>query len=251
MSRTGLPILTYHALDSSPSVVSTDPDWFAETMRVLHSAGFRTVGLADWIADGRPSLDRTFALTFDDGMRSILRAADVLARHQFQATAFLVTDRMGHDNAWPGQPTSIPRSPLLRWNDVAELQAAGFQFGSHTRSHGMLNDCDQAMLETELRDSRAVLEDRIGAPCGLLAYPYGAASARVRQAAARWYAAAFGTRLAFASSIENLHFLSRVDAYYLRSYRAIERLVSGRWQSWLAARRALRTLRCASTVSTR
>src|SRR4029079_17469494 len=98
MNRAGLPILAYHSLDTSGSVISTDPVWFAETMRILVASGFRTVDLADWLARGRPVLERAFAITFDDGLRSVLEAVDVLTEYQLHATAFLVTDRVGSNN---------------------------------------------------------------------------------------------------------------------------------------------------------
>jgi peptidoglycan/xylan/chitin deacetylase (PgdA/CDA1 family) len=248
MSSTGLPILTYHAIDTSGSVISTSPSWFVETMRLLHDSGWRTVGLADWVARGRPPLERMFALTFDDGLRSILTAADTLVRYTFQATAFIVTDRMGGDNAWPGQPPSIPRAPLLRWTDLSALAAAGFEFGSHTRSHVNVNLCGESTLAPELRGSREALEDRLSQRCRLLAYPYGAAGDRVRRAAVREYEAAFGARLDLASQGESSAFISRIDAYYLRSARALDRLISARLQPWLDTRRALRRVRAASTL---
>jgi hypothetical protein len=57
MSGLGLPILTYHALDRSGGVTSTDPSWFAETIDRLVSAGLVGVDLSDWIAQGRPAIN--------------------------------------------------------------------------------------------------------------------------------------------------------------------------------------------------
>jgi peptidoglycan/xylan/chitin deacetylase (PgdA/CDA1 family) len=251
MNSTGLPILTYHAIDTSGSVISTPPSWFAETMRVLHAAGFRTVDLANWVARGRPALERTLAITFDDGLRSILKTADTLVRYNFQATVFVVTHRMGGDNAWPGQPSRITRAPLLHWSDLNALASAGFAFGSHTRSHVDLTSCDSFSLATELRGSREDVEDRLGQPCRLVAYPYGSASSAVREAALLEYDAAFGTRLDLASPRDNIGFISRIDAYYLRTSRAFDRLVSARWRPWLDTRRALRRVREARVLFTR
>ncbi|MEO6809169.1 MAG: polysaccharide deacetylase family protein, partial [Isosphaeraceae bacterium] len=154
MNGTPLPILMYHALDTSGSVIATDPGWFAETLDALATAGFRSVDLLPWIEQGRPPVDRGFALTFDDGMRSMLLAADSLVRHGFSATAFLVTGRMGLDNAWRGQPGGIPRSSLLAWSDLTALQAAGVRFGAHTRTHPRLDRLDERALVEELRGSR-------------------------------------------------------------------------------------------------
>lgn len=235
-----LPILTYHAFDSSGRVTATDPTWFAETLSALTSAGFRAVDLEAWIARGRPPVERGFALTIDDGLQSILRVADVLARYEAVATVFLVTDRVGSDNDWPGQPARVARAPLLAWSDLEALASLGVRFAAHGRTHVSLDQCDDAQLDGELRGSRDAVEQRLGRPCPLFAYPYGHANSRVRHAARRHFAAAFGTRLDTADDAEDLHQLSRIDAYYLRSRRALDRLISGRLQGWLRLRRTLR-----------
>jgi peptidoglycan/xylan/chitin deacetylase (PgdA/CDA1 family) len=239
----GLPVLTYHAIDAQPGVTTTDPAWFVETLDALAEAGFRSVNLDDWVARGRPEVERGFALTFDDGLRSILRVVDPMLRRGFTATVFLVTDRVGGDNAWPGQPRWVPRAPLLTWAEADALHALGFRFGAHGRSHVSLARCDDVLLDDELRGSRDAIEDRLGVPCRLLAYPYGDAPARVRRAAAHHYAAALGTRLALTNAGQDRADLARVDACYLRSRHALDRLLSGRCGAWLGTRRVFREVR--------
>jgi peptidoglycan/xylan/chitin deacetylase (PgdA/CDA1 family) len=239
----GLPILTYHAIDTSGSVISTHPAWFVATLDALAASGFRAVDLGAWIEQGRPAVERGFALAFDDGLRSILDVAGVLASRRIPATVFLVADRMGRDNDWPGQPRAIPRAPLLAWSELDALAAAGFRFAAHGRTHRRLDRCDDAALERELRGGRDAIEQRLGRPCRLLAYPYGFAPRRVRRAAARYYDAAFGTRLDFATAAQDPFHLSRIETHYLRSRRAVVRLVSGQAQRWLQGRRWLRSAR--------
>ena len=43
--------------------------------------------------------------------------------------------RIGLDNAWPGQPSNIPRARLLGPSDLDSLARLGFRFGSHGLSH--------------------------------------------------------------------------------------------------------------------
>ena len=243
MNGGGLPILTYHAIDATGSVISTERAHFAATLDALGAAGFRAVDLDDWIARGRPDAGRGFALAFDDGLRSILEVADLLVERSVTATVFLVTDRMGSDNDWPGQPRAIPRAPLLAWSDVDALGAAGFRFAAHGQTHCRLDRCDDATLEAELRGSRDAIEARLGRPCRLLAYPYGLAPIRVRRAAMRHFAAAFGTRLDFARATQDPFHLARIDTHYLRSRRVLERLLAGRAAPWLGRRRIVRAAR--------
>jgi peptidoglycan/xylan/chitin deacetylase (PgdA/CDA1 family) len=246
MSSTGVPILMYHALERSRSPIATDPSWFAATMAKLADAGFRTIDLNDWVADGRRGLERSLGITFDDGLTSLQNAADVLARHRFTATAFLVTDHVGGRNDWPGQPAAMPSWPLLGWNDLADLEVAGFRFASHSRSHPDLTRVSEQELDDELRISKAELESRLGRPCRIFAYPYGAASARVERAVARYYAAAFSTRLDYASPEDGQFRIARIDAYYLRSERSLDLLIEGRLHNRLRMRRTLRQVRAAA-----
>jgi peptidoglycan/xylan/chitin deacetylase (PgdA/CDA1 family) len=245
----GLPILTYHSIDSRGSVLSTSPEWFAATLSALHAEGFVCVDLAGWVASGRPAIDRGFALAFDDGLSSLAIVAEAIARHRFSATAFLVTGRMGGDNGWPGQSRGLPTLDLLGWSDLDDLRSAGFRFAAHTVSHPRLSDRHERDQAREILDSRREVEDRTGSPCRLFAYPYGDAPASAREIVSRHFSAGFGTRLAYATADEDPACLSRVDSYYLRSPRDLDRLLSGRWTGRLRVRRLARAVRRAIAVA--
>ncbi|WP_435008089.1 polysaccharide deacetylase family protein [Tundrisphaera lichenicola] len=243
MNPGGLPILTYHSIDAGDAPTSTSPVRFAETLDALREAGFRAVDLLDWIDRGRPEVEKSFALAFDDGLLSILGVADRIARDAIPATVFLLAGRIGLDNAWPGQPDGIPRARLLGWSDLEALARLGFRFGSHGVSHARLDRLAPDRAESELIRSRESIEQKIARPCRLFAYPYGASNATVRSLAARNYDAAFGTRLAYACSADDRFDIARIDGYYLRPRRAVELLISGRWHRRLAVRRVARMVR--------
>ncbi len=194
-----------------PCLVRRDP-------RGAHPGGFPGGGPRILDRARSASVDRGFALTIDDGLQSIWEVAEVVARHKATATVFVVTDRVGSDNAWPGQPAQVSRERLLSWTDLESLSPLGFRFAAHGRTHRPLDRCDDSQLADE-RGSRDAIEQRLGRPCPLFAYPYGRSNPRVHQAARRCFSAAFGTRLDTASAGQDLHRLSRIDAYYLRSTR--------------------------------
>lgn len=242
MSAGRLSILTYHSLDDSGSPISTSPEWFAETMQRLVEAGFVGVDLEDWIARGRPPVARGFAVTFDDGLRSILPGLETLGRLGVPASVFLVTDHVGRDNDWSGQPSWVTRAATLGWSEISELARRGVTFGSHTRTHQRLDRLTIGAVEDELRGSCEAIEAKLGRRCRLLAYPYGRSAGPVWDRCRR-FDAAFGTRLATASARDNPRDLPRVEAYYLRSSRSIDRLIDGGLGPRLAARGAIRTAR--------
>ena len=236
-------MLTYHSLDRSGSVISTDPTWFAETIACLVEAGFVGVDLADWIARGRPPVEKGFAVTFDDGLRSVLDGLETLERFALPATVFLVTAHVGRLNDWPGQPPRIPRGPMLDWSEIADLSQRGFTIGSHSATHPRLARSSSHDLPIEIQGSRETIETQLQRPCELFAYPYGILSRQARDLVGRSYAAAFTTALDSARARHDRFALPRLDAYYLRNPGVVRRLINGTLASWITARSALRVVR--------
>jgi peptidoglycan/xylan/chitin deacetylase (PgdA/CDA1 family) len=133
---------------------------------------------------------RAVVVTFDDGFRSVLRAKLILDELGYPATVFAVTSfvESGEPLRWPGLDRS---EESLGWPELELLSETGWEVGSHTVTHPLLPDLDDAELERELVDSRATIRKRLGS-CETLAYPYGRADERAVAAAARaGYLAAF------------------------------------------------------------
>lgn len=184
-------ILCYHAVD---------PDWRSPLS--VHPADF--TAHAEWLAAHRQVLplpealaafDRhgrlprgSTALTFDDGFASVYdHAAGVLDRHRLPAAVFVVAETLtpqGRRVDWVDTPPPWPLRTLTP-SQVLELHAAGWTIGSHSFSHRVLTELDPRTCEEDLRRSRELLEDLLGAPVTVLAYPRGRHDAAVRAAAAR------------------------------------------------------------------
>jgi len=242
------PILTFHSIDTSGSVVSTSPVRLAEITRELVAAGWRLTTVSDALEAWRTagSAARTVGVSFDDAYLNVVRdALPVLADAGCSATVFVIAGRVGGDNRWPGQPTSIPTMALAGWTDLERLVRAGWEIGSHTRNHSHLTALAPAEVEAELESARLMLTDRLGVDVPLLAYPYGGFDRKVREHAARVHAAACTTRLAMATDhdLAERFALPRIDAYYLRSVSASVLLGTARGRGYLAVRRLGRRLR--------
>ncbi len=136
--KQAIPVLTYHSLDDTGSVISTSPVVFRDQMMLLRERGFRAVSLADlfsyWEDGSQP--ERIVALTFDDGFRNAAQyAAPVLCELGFRATLFALPGLCGRENTWRGQLPGIPKLPLLSWAELAELARSCFEIGSHGLTH--------------------------------------------------------------------------------------------------------------------
>jgi peptidoglycan/xylan/chitin deacetylase (PgdA/CDA1 family) len=69
-----------------------------------------------------------------------------------------------------------PRSEIaafMSWDEVRALSRQGFDIGSHTVNHPILTEVDPDGLETELTESKRVIERELGMPCPYFAYPNG------------------------------------------------------------------------------
>lgn len=242
-----MPILTYHSLDDSGSVVSVSPAAFRSHMDWLRARGSSGIALGRLLDgwEGRAPLPaRPVVLTFDDAFRNFAEVGrPVLESCGFGATVFAVAARCGGLNEWPGQLARIPRLPLLSAAELRELSAAGFEIGSHGLTHAPLDALPPAEAEREVVGSKRALEDALGRPVDLLAYPYGRSGAAVKALAAAHYRAACGVVLATARSASDRHALPRIDAYYVRRPRVFRTLGTPLGRGYLAVRAAGRALR--------
>ena len=242
-----IPILTYHSLDDSRiRTVSTAPALFGRQMETLHRSGWRTLGAGE-LLDGFTRgawPDRTFVLTFDDGYANFYeQALPVLLPLGFTAVVFIVEEWVGRGNDWPGQPSWVPRMPLMDWDTLRLIAGKGMTLGAHTLTHPHLPDLTAREAEREIADSRRLIEEHTGHDVPVFAYPYGDTTRALEATVGRHYRAGFGTRLAFCTRASHAMQLERIDMYYLQG------MVTGlaRSRSWLApylaVRRALRQLR--------
>lgn len=178
-------VLMYHAVVEAredPHRLAVTPDRFAEQMAWLAGRGLRGVSMETLMAAVRDGRERGLVgLTFDDGYLSVLEnALPVLLRHDFTATMFIISDRIGGTNEW--DVGTGPVWPLMTAAQVAEVAAAGMEIGSHTATHPRLPGMGADRLRAEINGSRASLCELFGLPVRGFAYPYGRMDAAARQA---------------------------------------------------------------------
>ena len=191
-------VLCYHAVaDTWPAALSVPPAALRRQLEWLLARGWAPTTFIEAVMS--PPAPRSFAVTFDDGFLSVRqRAAPILADLGVPGTLFVPTDWPGRVMSWPGishwlETPYREELQAMSWEDVAALAAAGWEIGSHTRTHPHLVQLDTAAIERELCESRATCERLLGRPCRSIAYPFGEADDRVRAAAeAAGYEAAAG-----------------------------------------------------------
>jgi peptidoglycan/xylan/chitin deacetylase (PgdA/CDA1 family) len=183
-------VLCYHAVSERwPAGLSITPERLEDHLGLLVRRGYRGITFHEAVT--APPTGRSVAVTFDDAFLSVFELAfPILSRFELTGTLFVPTLKIGGDGPmawrgidhWLGGPYESELT-AMSWEQVGELASAGWEIGSHTRSHPHLTQLDDEFLVDELRGSREDCEQRLGRPCPSIAYPYGDVDARVMKAA--------------------------------------------------------------------
>lgn len=176
-------VLCYHSIHPSKGFASATPTLFASHLEWLaqhcNVVSLERIALRAPASGGGDAGRPTVAITFDDGYADNHEyALPLLARRGLTATFFLTAGLIEKD------PDVIARTRMLRrsgyedirpldWEDVKAMHAAGMEIGAHTWSHPNLASLDRQATRDELRSSKDVIEQRVGAPVRGLAYPFG------------------------------------------------------------------------------
>ena len=173
----GLRILMYHAigtpaLGDTRGLFSMAPERFRDHMRLLSNWRHgRVVKLEESALSG---VGCRVAITFDDGYNDNLEVASpILIELGLPFTVFVTTEFIRNRKTGFLSPSALRALAAL----------PGACIGAHGASHIALRKCDDLSLHNELTSSRQYLEDILGSEVLTLAYPYGSADLRVRNAA--------------------------------------------------------------------
>lgn len=179
---TECPILMYHrvtpkALEKNRRYWVT-PEEFEAQLKWLKLAGYKNIALQEWanaIAQRRKPEHKCVCFTFDDGYRDFKDYAyTLLSRYGYTATVFLVTSEVGGVNKWDRYDCQ-EEIALLSWDEISDLASKGIEFGSHTATHVDLGtELTPTEKNSELRNSRRIIELKLHTPISSFSYPYGA-----------------------------------------------------------------------------
>jgi biofilm PGA synthesis lipoprotein PgaB len=206
------------SFESSPEPTALDEKTLADWFAWLQASDYHPITLqqvVDARAGGTPLPPRAILLTFDDGYESAYtKVFPLLKRFGYPALMALVTDWMESPAGQPvkgyGGQTPPMRENFLTWAQAREMAESGLvEFASHsdglhtgvpgnpqgnlqpaaiTRTYldGAYEDESryQARVETDLRRSRALIQDRTGKPVRAMVWPYGAYNQIAQDAAA-------------------------------------------------------------------
>jgi len=169
-------ILAHHLISDRPHrmAMSTEEFWRHACFLQKHYK-ISSLSQAGRLLQSGTSKLPTVALTFDDGYSdNFLCLRAVTEEMEMPVTLFVALQPLAfhcgfeHDLK-KGLTGFLP----LTWDQVRHWQSRGGEFGSHTLTHMNCGCADRAVLHEEIVSSRRSLEEHLGKPVDLFAFPFG------------------------------------------------------------------------------
>ncbi len=120
-------ILMYHHFHDNETTATISKEHFEQQLHYLQDKGYNFISLEQLIAflENRGDIPaNAVVLTFDDGYESTYEYAyPFMKKEKIPATFFLIAKHIG---------AKTGEIPKLTWKEIGEMQAAGFDFQSHS-----------------------------------------------------------------------------------------------------------------------
>lgn len=166
-------VLMYHDINFPDPKDPTELDnWvppknFLRQLEQVKASGYEASTLSEALRNPADVV----ALTFDDGLHTAYDFVyPYLQSWGIRATFLVPVEALLSDEDYYIEP-----------EQVKEISDAGHEIGSHSLRHQSLTSMGRGDRLNVLRDSKEYLEDLIGKPVDLFAYPFGAHSAKIAE----------------------------------------------------------------------
>jgi peptidoglycan/xylan/chitin deacetylase (PgdA/CDA1 family) len=187
-SRTKFAIFSLHTIANASSDMAVSEARLREQLSGLLESGYRCLDLSEALralTSQDPLPQPAFCLTFDDGYRSVYECGvPILEDLDLTATLFVTVNFLDRrvQPPWHSRDAALLREYAvnaahfqpLDWSQLREMIAGKrVRLGSHSLNHFMIGHLPDADLRAEIRDSKEILENRLGIEAPFFAYPYG------------------------------------------------------------------------------
>lgn len=209
-SRAAVVLQYHHVSEDTPAATSVTPALFRQHMAHIKDAGYTVVALEDLVAQlktGEVLPDKSVAISFDDGYRSIYEVAfPILKRYGWPFTVFV--------NA---KPHDERHRQFASWEQLREMAAAGATIANHSYSHshmlrrlpGETEGAWRERIHEEVVRAEQSISRETGQAHRLFAYPYGEYDSAIQKLLAEMGFVAFGQQSGPLNPIDHLQALPR------------------------------------------
>lgn len=236
-----MPVIMYHRViegrEEEKGVHGTyiTIEKFEEHMKYLKDKGYKTVTFED-LKNGnyRHRFDKGnkwIVLTFDDGYKdNYTNAFPILKKYGFKSVIYLLGtlkyNKWDVDN--PENPERV--FPLMDDNEILEMQEYGIEFGGHSMTHSKMSKLEKKVAHEEIKESKSILEKKLGKKMNCFAYPYGDRDSGVRKfVKEEGYEFAVATDSGDISFQEDLYNIRRIGIFPTNGLRSFKRKTSGKY----------------------
>ena len=171
--RVRVPILYYHSISDIPigiEILSVTTGDFEKQMKYLRDNGYTSI----FLNENPAAVSKPVIITLDDGyVDNFTYAYPILEKYNMKATIFIITDFIGAEG-------------YLSVSQMKSMQKL-VSFQSHTVTHSLLDELDEAQIIYELKESREILAAITQEPVYALCYPVGHYDRMVLRLTERYY----------------------------------------------------------------
>jgi peptidoglycan/xylan/chitin deacetylase (PgdA/CDA1 family) len=175
VSRT--PILVYHSVCADPpdwiAPYSVSPKAFSAHLDAVAASGRQPLTVsqyADGLRGAAPLPPAVVLITVDDGFADFAdHALPALADRKMPSTLYVTTGALADKR----QESVLPAARMLRSTDLAGLETADVEIGSHSHTHRQMDILSDRDVEHELSLSGRMLAETLGHSIRSFAYPHG------------------------------------------------------------------------------
>ena len=162
-------ILCYHSIDHDTWRYGVDLASFKKQLAYLETH-YTFISVHDLEKqrttpnDERPSV----LLTFDDGYKDIVQLKNLFIDHKISPLLFVLSDREKAN-----RHELATDQPFLSTKEIIRLIDAGWDIGSHSKTHADLTTLSVTDMTDEIIQSKISLEKELHIPINYFAYPRG------------------------------------------------------------------------------
>lgn len=160
----GFTVFMYHHIKptSEKDDFTVTPEVFEKQVKYLLDKKYTFIGLEDLNAGKK--IKKPVMITFDDGyIDNYKYIFPILKKYNVKAVIFLIA---GHIDIAPD---------YLTWQQVLEMEKSGLaSFGSHGLTHTNIRRMEESLALKELKESKSILEAKLGHSVTAFCYPFGA-----------------------------------------------------------------------------
>ncbi len=176
-SKIRIPILMYHSVSEEQKPVkhpyfstTVTTAVFKAHLNFLKEHNYKIINLNQISGYLKQDVNeqKLAVITFDDGYRDFYENAfPLLQEFGFTATVFVPSGIISENGI-----SMLEGQVLMNWQQIRECQANNIEVGSHSLTHGVLVNGTRQSLETELKESKKILEQKLNTSITSFAYPY-------------------------------------------------------------------------------